>query len=749
MSLSVASFGAVVGSELRTVAIFSGLLAVAAIATFVNAKGLLSRRPAAAGAAPAATRGSLLQTKRLLMLMLAVGIVVYAGGAGTFSSFSAETSNVNSSIASGTLALSDNTNATTCLSNDATSADNYRASGCGVILTLANQAPGVFSGSAAVTLANVGSIDGSKLTVYAPYTNTTLATQINTGSTISSLSINTLEGTIGVGDTIELDYGGQSMQMVVGQNSPTQPPNSTYTPGSTWSPTNTIYIAAPASQSGTLTNGGATVTSIDTTNIRPGMSITGTGIPLNTTVLSVTLPYGAGGSLVLSKNATAAGAQTLSFSVKAPIDFKAGTRVYDVSSNAASTKTDCFDKINTTSTVSGAKVGTDLNFNGTDIGDGSHWDSTNAYCKTALLWIQEQSQPTPAQTGTTTSGNATVTGLSNSALLAVGMSVSGTGIAPNTTIASITNATTIVLSQNATASGSPSLTFTTNYCWTGQGSSGSTGATAPANLSGSTLSSASTTVTVSSTTGLTPYLNVSTTSTNQFLPNTIITSITDATHFVVSQPPIGSGTFTVVFTPANNMCYAPIGAHFPGSGTQNVNNATTSLTFAAPLQGNIRKSDILTISEPKKMVVTCTAGQDAYIGATTVTVSGCTSTASTWVAGTGENFDGATAVAPATAATIVDTTANNLLNSDTTDTISNFDTAHGFTNQLELPALTTNGSHVPSGGGISTVELAKHGSTGDTRIFYVGVYFPAGSGAAQNATQGLSATFGLSWNLQQ
>jgi hypothetical protein len=197
------------------------------------------------------------------------------------------------------------------------------------------------------------------------------------------------------------------------------------------------------------------------------------------------------------------------------------------------------------------------------------------------------------------------------------------------------------------------------------------------------------------------------------------------------------------------MCYAPIGAHFPGSGTQNVNNATTSLTFAAPLQGNIRKSDILTISEPKKMVVTCTAGQDAYIGATTVTVSGCTSTAGTWVAGTGENFDGATATAPATPATIVDTTANNLLNSDTTDTISNFNTAHGFTNQLELPTLTTNGSHVPSGGGISTVELAKHGSTGDTRVFYVGVYFPAGSGAAQNATQGLSATFGLSWNLQQ
>ena len=753
MSLAVASFGVTVGSELRTVAIMSGLLAAAAAATFVNEKGWFTRNAPAASAAAPATRGSLLQTKRLLMLMLAIGIVVYAGGAGTFSSFSAETSNTNSSIASGTLGLSDNVNATTCLSTDAPSADNYRASGCGTVLSLSNQAPGVFGGTATLTLANVGSIDGSKLTVYAPYSNTTLSTQINSGTNIATagLPINTLEGTIASGDTIELDYGGQSLQMVAASSGTA---SGMYTPGMT-SPANTINIATPANQSGTLTNGGATVSSIDATNLRTGMTVTGTGIPANTTISSITPrnpPTTPLDSLTLSQNATSGGTQTLSFSVTATINFKAGTRVYDKSSNVSATppKTDCWDKITQTADapIVGAKVGSDLNFNGTDALDGSHWDSTNAYCKTALLWIQEQGSPTPAQTGTL-NGTTTVTGL-NTALLSPLMSVSGTGIPANTTIASITNGSTIVLSQAATVSTPQSLTFTANYCWTGQGSSGATGSGVPANATGTSITSGSSTVTLSggnTTAALKPFMTV--TAVGQptyFAQNTMILSITDSTHFVISQPAaVSNGSFTLQYGPANNMCYAPIAANFP-TGTQNINNNTPSITFSSALSGNIRSGDTLAISEPKKMVATCIAGQDAYIGATTVTVSGCTSASTNWIAATGETFDGSGASTPAS---IVDTTVNNLLNSDTTDTISNFDTSHANNNQLELPALQTNGAHVLSGGGTTTVELAKHSSFGDTRVFYIGVYFPAGSGAAQNATQGLAAKFGLSWNLQQ
>jgi hypothetical protein len=67
---------------------------------------------------------------------------------------------------------------------------------------------------------------------------------------------------------------------------------------------------------------------------------------------------------------------------------------------------------------------------------------------------------TETQTGDTASGDATVTNLDDTALLCVGMEVTGTGIPASTTISSITDATTIELSNNATASGTGvTLTF--------------------------------------------------------------------------------------------------------------------------------------------------------------------------------------------------------------------------------------------------------------------------------------------------
>src|SRR5581483_7509729 len=190
-------------------------------------------------------------------------------------------------------------------------------------------------------------------------------------------------------------------------------------------------------------------------------------------------------------------------------------------------------------------------------------------------------------------------------------SVTGTNIAQNTTIAAIPSGTTITLSQAASGSGSQSLTFTANYCWTGQGSSGSTGATPPANQAGTTTVS-NTTITVANSALLSLGLNVTTSGVNVMQPNTAIVAITDATHVVLSRAPTATGSQTFVFAAANNMCYAPISANFP-SGTQTVNSSTASITFSSGLTGNIRTNDVLTISEPKKMVVTCTAGQDAYI----------------------------------------------------------------------------------------------------------------------------------------
>jgi hypothetical protein len=66
--------------------------------------------------------------------------------------------------------------------------------------------------------------------------------------------------------------------------------------------------------------------------------------------------------------------------------------------------------------------------------------------------------PTATQTGTLTNGSPCVTGLSDTSLLQGALTVTGTGIPLGTYVLSIDSATQITLTQNATASGSQSLT---------------------------------------------------------------------------------------------------------------------------------------------------------------------------------------------------------------------------------------------------------------------------------------------------
>jgi microcystin-dependent protein len=66
---------------------------------------------------------------------------------------------------------------------------------------------------------------------------------------------------------------------------------------------------------------------------------------------------------------------------------------------------------------------------------------------------------TVVQNGTTTNASANITGLSSTANLAIGMKVFGTGIPAGATVATITSATAITISANATASGTVSLRF--------------------------------------------------------------------------------------------------------------------------------------------------------------------------------------------------------------------------------------------------------------------------------------------------
>ena len=74
--------------------------------------------------------------------------------------------------------------------------------------------------------------------------------------------------------------------------------------------------------------------------------------------------------------------------------------------------------------------------------------------------------PTPSpwvtavsQVGTTTSGSNSITAILSTANLNIGQPVSGTGIPLNAYITAINSGTAITISANATASGSPTLTF--------------------------------------------------------------------------------------------------------------------------------------------------------------------------------------------------------------------------------------------------------------------------------------------------
>jgi len=148
---------------------------------------------------------SLRELKGVLLFFMAIGAAAYFGGGGAFASFSAETTNVGSSAASGTLTMSDQVNTgTACLSANATSQNNVNAA-CASVLALTNVAPGVYGGVAQVTVQNTGSIDASKFYLWAPYVNATLSAGIS--GTVTSLPITALEGTVTNGDSIVLSFG--------------------------------------------------------------------------------------------------------------------------------------------------------------------------------------------------------------------------------------------------------------------------------------------------------------------------------------------------------------------------------------------------------------------------------------------------------------------------------------------------------------------------------------------------------------
>jgi hypothetical protein len=166
------------------------------------------------------TKGDpLWRTKKALLLMMAIGAAAYFGFSGTFANFQAETANNGSSIASGTLTMNNQVNSNTaCFTGNAASADNINA-GCDAAFAVTNVAPGTFGSTqvAKIVVTNNGSIDGSKLYLYASQVNGKLATGITAGQTlITSLTLSSpgLEGTVAATNNVILSYGGHSQTFV-------------------------------------------------------------------------------------------------------------------------------------------------------------------------------------------------------------------------------------------------------------------------------------------------------------------------------------------------------------------------------------------------------------------------------------------------------------------------------------------------------------------------------------------------------
>lgn len=190
----------------------AGVLEAAGVVLVATALAELGRRRRVPEGAVAGER-PLRRVRPLLVSILALGAATFAGvGGGTFATFNAETSNLGSSLASGTLTMSDKVGTgAVCASANATTQDNVN-SACDAVVNLANLAPGVASltGAAQLTIANTGSLDASKLYLSAPYVNATLNAGLTQGGAVSPLTVTALEGPVTNGDSITLAWGTHS-----------------------------------------------------------------------------------------------------------------------------------------------------------------------------------------------------------------------------------------------------------------------------------------------------------------------------------------------------------------------------------------------------------------------------------------------------------------------------------------------------------------------------------------------------------
>jgi hypothetical protein len=160
--------------------------------------------------------------KQYLVLLAVVGLIaVAANGSGTFASFSAQVTNANNTFATGTLFLHDTANGTTCTSE--TSSDNLSGTGCDILFNGVTLTPGVAQ-TVDLTLTNAGTIPASDITFDSSgCTDTTpaiasISNQINSGDTVTSISVSGLNQALVANTPITLVDGSNHQNFVVSAN---------------------------------------------------------------------------------------------------------------------------------------------------------------------------------------------------------------------------------------------------------------------------------------------------------------------------------------------------------------------------------------------------------------------------------------------------------------------------------------------------------------------------------------------------
>ena len=131
-------------------------------------------------------------SKTYLKVLIVVGLLaVIGGGAGTFASFNAQTTNAGNTFATGTLVLRNTIGASVCLSTGGGNTNtNQNSAGCGTFFNTTISEPGDSAG-ANLTLENRGSIAASLLNLTASScvdANNSLETFHGTGNVCGELN---------------------------------------------------------------------------------------------------------------------------------------------------------------------------------------------------------------------------------------------------------------------------------------------------------------------------------------------------------------------------------------------------------------------------------------------------------------------------------------------------------------------------------------------------------------------------------